>query len=277
MSINYKEGSKKLYFLIGIGIVFSSLIFVTYEHSHALTIILFFVSVIAWLGVFFEVQAMKKKRIADLEVYAVNNNYNFSSKPKSEEITEFKNFKAMQKILETGYNSHAFFNLLTPIKTTNSRDIKNPKIVTSSTTISNGQGGSTTYYTQIFLFKLETEIPIFFLNGGHNSLFGNLFNRYTFKGIKDLIAVHIEKYNFPKNKYKLYASDSKVIKDFFTERFIELLNIGLKKKKKRLHIESDGKNIIFYVKYKRHTTEGIDFYINLSKALSESLNIKKSS
>ena len=120
-------------------------------------------------------------------------------------------------------------------------------------------------------------IPIFFLNGGHNSLFGNLFNRYTFKGIKDLIAVHIEKYNFPKNKYKLYASDSKIIKDFFTERFIELLNIGLKKKKKRLHIESDGKNIIFYVKYKRHTTEGIDFYINLSKALSESLNIKKSS
>lgn len=272
MSINYKEGSKKLYFLIGIGIVFSSLIFVTYEHSHALTIILFFVSVIAWLGVFFEVQAMKKKRIADLEVYAVNNNYNFSSKPKSEEITEFKNFKAMQKILEIDY----FFNLLTPIKTTNSRDIKNPKIVTSSTTINNGQG-STTYYTQIFLFKLETEIPIFFLNGGHNSLFGNLFNRYTFKGIKGLIAVHIEKYNFPKNKYKLYASDSKIIKDFFTERFIELLNIGLKKKKKRLHIESDGKNIIFYVKYKRHTTEGIDFYINLSKALSESLNIKKSS
>jgi len=279
MSINYKEGSKKLYFLIGIGIVFSSLIFVTYEHSHALTIILFFVSVIAWLGVFFEVQAMKKKRIADLEVYAVNNNYNFSSKPKSEEITEFKNFKAMQKILETGYsyNSHAFFNLLTPIKTTNSRDIKNPKIVTSSTTISNGQGGSTTYYTQIFLFKLETEIPIFFLNGGHNSLFGNLFNRYTFKGIKELIAVDIKKYNFPNNKYKLYAADTKIIKDFFTERFIELLNIGLKKKKKRLHIESDGKNIIFYVKYKRHTTEGIDFYINLSKALSESLNIKKSS
>jgi hypothetical protein len=63
MSINYKEGSKKLYFLIGIGIVFSSLIFVTYEHSHALTIILFFVSVIAWLGVFFEVQSIKKKRI----------------------------------------------------------------------------------------------------------------------------------------------------------------------------------------------------------------------
>ena len=60
-----------------------------------LAIILFFVSLIAWLGVFFEVQSMKKKRIADLEVYAVNNNYNFSSKPETVEITEFKNFKAI--------------------------------------------------------------------------------------------------------------------------------------------------------------------------------------
>lgn len=272
MDTNYKEKSKKLFFLIGIGTVFSGLLLATYERSQALAIILFFVSLIAWLGVFFEVQSMKKKRIADLEVYAVNNNYNFSSKPETVEITEFKNFKAMQKILMP----RSFLNLLTPVKTTNSREFNNLKIVTISSVVHNGQSNQT-YYTQIFLFKLETEIPIFFLNGGHNFLFGNLFNRYTFKGIKDLIAVHIEKYNFPKNKYKLYASDSKVIKDFFTERFIELLNIGLKKKKKRLHIESDGKNIIFYVKYKRHTTEGIDFYINLSKALSESLNIKKSS
>jgi hypothetical protein len=274
MRVNYKEGSKKLHFLIGIGIVFSTLIFVTYESSQALTIILCFVSVIAWLGVFFEVQAMKKKRIADLEMYAINNNYNFSSKPESAEITEFKNFKAMQKILIP----NSFLNLLTPITTTSSREFNNLKIVTISSVVSTGQS-SQTYYTQIFLFKLEKEIPIFFLNGGHNSFFGNLFsNKYIFKGIKELIAVNIKKYNFPKNKYKLYASDTKIIKDFFTERFVELLNIGLKKKKKRLHIESDGKNIIFYVKYKRHTTEGIDFYINLSKALIESLNnIKQSS
>ena len=274
MRVNYKESSKKLRFLIGIGIVFSTLIFVTYESSQALTIILCFVSVIAWLGVFFEVQAMKKKRIADLEMYAVNNNYNFSSKPESAEITEFKNFKAMQKILIP----NSFLNLLTPITTTSSREFNNLKIVTISSVVSTGQR-SQTYYTQIFLFKLEKEIPIFFLNGGHNSFFGNLFsNKYIFKGIKELIAVNIKKYNFPKNKYKLYASDTKIIKDFFTERFVELLNIGLKKKKKRLHIESDGKNIIFYVKYKRHTTEGIDFYINLSKALIESLNnIKQSS
>ena len=211
-----------------------------------------------------------KKRIADLEEYAVNNNYNFSSKPQSAEINEFKNFKAMQRILMP----NSYLNLLTPIKTTSSREFNNPKILTICSVVNTGES-SQTYYTQIFLFKLEKEIPIFFLNGGHHSFFGNLFsNKYIFKGIKELIAVDIKKYNFPKNKYKLYASDTNIIKDFFTERFVELLNIGLKKKKKRLHIESDGNNMIFYVKYKRHTTEGIDFYINLSKALIESLNIK---
>ena len=273
MSINYKEGSIKLFYLFGAGIVFTGLLFVTYKHSQFLTVIFFLASAIAWLGVFFEIRALKKKRIADLEEYAVNNNYNFSSKPESAEITEFKNFKAMQKILMP----NSFLNLLTPITTTISREFNNPKIVTISSVVNSGES-SQTYYTQIFLFKLEKEIPIFFLNGGHHSFFGNLFsNKYIFKGIKELIAVDIKKYNFPKNKYKLYASDTKIIKDFFTEKFIELLNIGLKKKKKRLHIESDGKNIIFYVKYKRHTTEGIDFYINLSRALIESLNIKKSS
>lgn len=271
MSINYKEGSIKLFYLFGIAFVFLMLLF-TVRHSQFLTVIFFLASGMAWLGIFFEIRVLKKKRIADLELYAVNNNYNFSSKPKSVEVNEFKNFKAMQKILMP----NSFLNLLTPITTTISRELNNPKIVTISSVVNTGQSNQT-YYTQIFLFKLEKEIPIFFLNGGHHSFFGNLFsNKYIFRGIKELIAVDIKKYNFPKNKYKLYASDTMIVKDFFTERFVELLNIGLKKKKKRLHIESDGKNIIFYVKYKRHTTEGIDFYINLSKALIESLNIKQS-
>ena len=269
MSINYKEGSIKLFYLFAIAFVFLILFF-TVKHSQLLTVIFLLASGIAWLGIFFEIRALKKKRIADLEEYAVNNNYNFSSKPQSAEINEFKNFKAMQRILMP----NSYLNLLTPIKTTSSREFNNPKILTICSVVNTGES-SQTYYTQIFLFKLEKEIPIFFLNGGHHSFFGNLFsNKYIFKGIKELIAVDIKKYNFPKNKYKLYASDTNIIKDFFTERFVELLNIGLKKKKKRLHIESDGKNIIFYVKYKRHTTEGIDFYINLSKALIESLNIK---
>ena len=275
MSINYKFSSTKLNYLIGIAVIFSGLMAFNYHSSKSLTITFFLASAIAWLGVFFEIRALEKQRIADLEEYAVNNNYNFSSKPESAEITEFKNFKAMQKILMPIYK-HKFLNILTPIERTSSKELNNPKIVTISTTISSGQS-SHTYFTQIFLYKLEKEIPIFFLNGGHNSYFGNLFsNKYIFKGIKELIAVDIEKYNFPKNKYKLYASDTEIIKDFFTERFVELLNIGLKKKKKRLHIESDGKNIIFYVKFKRHTTEGIDFYMNLFQALIESLNIKKS-
>ena len=273
ISINYRDGSTKLNYLIGIGIVFSSLSAFSYNSSKPIAIILFLASAIAWLGVFFEIRALKEKRVADLEEYAANNNYNFSSKPKSAKINEFKNFKATSKILMPIYN-HKFLNLLIPIKTSTSKELSNPNIVTISTTISSGES-SQTYFTQIFLFRLEKEIPIFFLNGGHNSFFGNLFSsKYIFKGIKELIAVNIEKYNFPKNKYKLYAADTEIIKEFFTERFVELLNIGLKKKKKRLHIESDGKNIIFYIKYKRHTTDGIDFYINLFKALVESLNIK---
>ena len=276
MSINYKDGSAKLNYLIGIGILFSSLMAFSYNSSKPLTIIFFLASAIAWLGVFFEIRALKEKRVADLEEYAANNNYNFSSKPESAEITEFKNFKATQKILMPMYN-HKFLNLLNPSEISNSKKLNKPNIVTISTTISSGES-SQTYFTQIFLFRMKKEIPIFFLNGGHNSFFGNLFSsKYIFKGIKELIAVNIEKYNFPKNKYKLYASNTEITKEFFTERFVELLNIGLKKKKKRLHIESDGNNIIFYVKYKRHTTEGIDFYINLSRALIESLNIKKSS
>ena len=274
MSINYKETSKKLFYLIGIGSIFPLLMAFAYNKSNnTLAIVLFLLSAIAWILVALEIKAMKKKRIADLDEYAVNNNYNFSSKPESEAISEFKNFRAMQKILMP----NAFLNLLTPITTSSSKDFNNPKIVTISSVVNSGES-SQTYYTQIFLFKLKKEIPIFFLNGGHNSFFGNLFsNKYIFKGVKELIAVDIKKYNFPKNKYKLYASNTNIIKDFFTEKFIELLNIGLKKKKKRLHIESDGKNIIFYVKYKRHTVEGIDFYINLFQALIESLNLKKSS
>ena len=49
---------------------------------------------------------------------------------------------------------------------------------------------------------------------------------------------------------------------------------GLEKKKKTLYMESDGKNIVFFVKYKRHTEEGIKFYINLFQVLIESLQIE---
>ena len=274
MSIFYKEGTNKLYYLIGIGIVIPSLILLTFERSIIISILLFLVSVMVWISIFFEYQAIKKQRVADLKTFAKNNNYQFSSKPQSAEINEFKNFKAMQRIL-LPVHSHSFLNLLIPIETTDSSDINNPKIVTISTTVSAGESSST-YYTQVFLFQMELQIPIFYLAGGKHFFFSNLFrDKNIFGGIKELQEVDIKKFDFPNNKYQLYSSDSN-IKDFLTQRFIELLNSGLKKKKKTLYMESDGKNIIFFVKHKRHSIEGLSFYINLFKVLIESLNIKQS-
>ena len=269
MSVFYREGTNKLYYLIVIGIIFPSLMILTYEKSTILTIILSLASAMAWFGIFFEYRTIKKQRIADLETFAKNNKYQFIEKPQSEDIAEFKNFKAMQRILMPMHN-HAFLNLLTPIETTSSRGINNPNIVTVSKTVNTGQS-STTYYTQVFLFQMESQIPIFYLAGGKHFFFSNLFrDKNVFGGIKELQEVDIKKFDFPNNKYQLYSSDTN-IKDFFTHRFIELLNNGLKKKKKTLYIESDGKNIIFFVKYKRHTRDGIKFYINLFQVLIESL------
>ena len=96
MSIFYREGTNKLYYLIGIGIVIPALIFLTYERSAILTIIFFLASVVVWISIFFEYQSIKKQRISDLETFAKNNNYQFIVKPHSEDITQFKNFKAKQ-------------------------------------------------------------------------------------------------------------------------------------------------------------------------------------
>lgn len=272
MSIFYREGTNKLYYLIGIGVVIPALIFLTYERSAILAIIFFLASVMVWISIFFEYQAIKKQRISDLETFAKNNNYQFIVKPQSQNITQFKNFKATQKILMP-MHSHSFLNLLTPIETTSSSLINNPKIVTVSTTVNAGES-SATYYTQVFLFQMESQIPIFYLAGGKHFFFSNLFkDKKIFSGIKELQEVDIKKFDFPANRYKLYSSD-KDIKNFFSKRFIELLNRGLEKKKKTLYMESDGKNVIFFVKYKRHTEEGIKFYINLFQVLIESLQIK---
>ena len=272
MSIFYREGTNKLYYLIGIGIVIPALIFFTYEKSVILTIIFFLASVVVWISIFFEYQSIKKQRISDLKTFAKNNNYQFIVKPHSEDITQFKSFKATQKILMP-MHSHSFLNLLTPIETIGSSRINNPKIVTVSTTVNAGES-TATYYTQIFLFQMKSQIPIFYLAGGKHFFFSNLFrDKNIFSGIKELQEVDIKKFDFPVNRYKLYSSD-KDIKNFFSKRFIELLNSGLEKKKKTLDMESDGKNIVFFVKYKRHTEEGIKFYINLFQVLIESLQIE---
>ena len=52
---------------------------------------------------------------------------------------------------------------------------------------------------------------------------------------------------------------------------IEILKTGIIRKKALINIESNGQNLIFYKQWSRHTTEYIDYYSNLFKALKQSL------
>lgn len=272
----YKENSTYSIYLVVAGTAMPCLIFLNENNNPSFNIFVFLVTGLIWLGVFREFYAMSKQRIADLELFAQNNNYNFISKPTSEDLSQFNNFMAMQKILgitRIGFKpyNNSFVNLLKPKEIFDTFKIKNPEIVTVKTVVSSGEAGSKTYYTQVSLFNMEKEIPIFCLTGGFQFSFGSFFkDDYFFKGIKELKRVDVKKSNFPIHKYKLYSSSPK-IQDFITNEFIDLLNDGLRQKKKRLYIESDGKSIIFYVKYKRYTSEGINFYTNLFKVLIDSL------
>ena len=59
--------------------------------------------------------------------------------------------------------------------------------------------------------------------------------------------------------------------NFITNEFIELLKIGIIKKKALINIESNGKNLIFYKQWSRHSLELMDYYSNLFKVIKESL------
>ena len=259
MSIFYKEGTNKLYYLIGIGIVIPSLILLTYERSIIISILLFLVSVMVWISIFFEYQVIKKQRVADLKTFAKNNNYQFSSKPQSAEINEFKNFKAMQRIL-LPVHSHSFLNLLIPIETTDSSDINNPKIVTISTTVSAGESSST-YYTQVFLFQMELQIPIFYLAGGKHFFFSNLFrDKNIFGGIKELQEVDIKRFPLVKllDRLPKYTSLFETVlittNDYLVFKFLEK-KINFQKLIKLIDRISNFKE---FQKFKRIKPKNID-------------------
>ena len=47
--------------------------------------------------------------------------------------------------------------------------------------------------------------------------------------------------------------------------------MGIIKKKGLINIESNGKNLIFYKQWSRHSLELMDYYSNLFKVIKESL------
>ena len=268
----YKDVNKNLVALILLIIITSALIVWVFSIAgkiNPLIIVLFLFNISFFAAALYEHNKIQKQRIIDLRDFAKVRGYKFLERPSEDHIADFKNFQAMEKILmpPKAYN---FLNIFIPKEALENK----PTIVTIISTIQAGESSST-YYTQVYKFEINKSIPIFFLSGGFNFSFSNLFrSKNIFQGIKDLEEVDIRKFDFPISQYKLYSSD-KNTKDFFTKDFIDILNSGLKKKRETVYMESDGKNIIFYIKFKRHSLTGMSFYINLFSVLLESLKLSK--
>ncbi len=268
----YQAVNKNLVTFILLIIIASALIVWVFSIAgkiNPLIIILFLFDIAFFGGALYEYNKIKKQRIIDLRDFAKVRGYKFFERPSEDHIADFKNFQAMEKTLLPP-RAHNFLNIFLPKEPLENK----PTIVTIRSRIEAGESSST-YYTQVYKFEINKNIPIFFLSGGFNFSFSNLFrSKNIFKGIKDLEEVDIRKFDFPISQYKLYSSD-KNIKDFFTKDFIDILNSGLKKKRETVYMESDGKDIIFYIKFKRHSLTGMSFYINLFNVLLQSLKLSK--
>ena len=204
-----------------------------------------------------------KKRVIDLKDYSEKNNFDFFAKPEEVQISIFKEFKSA-KIIS---NQDRFFNLLVP---KNNKGMQ-PLIVTSSSEHKTWGGDSKVYFTQIFLYKLNIELPKFFIQRKSRTdiLVGE--NRdYVVAREHKLEVYKFKDKKFPHNKYFFFSEDSNV-ENVINDEFIELLNIGIKRKKALINIESNGKNLILYKQWSRHSIELMDFYSNLFRVLKESL------
>ena len=200
------------------------------------------------------------KRSIDLGEYAEKHNYDFYQKPDEAQISLFKEFKSIKTIS----NRDKFFNLLIPKDDNHTK----PLIVTGKSIFGGGQH-TWTYNTQIFLYRHNAELPKFYMQ--RKTWFNNIIGRrYKKFQVNDIEQYKFKKKDFPHNKY-FFFSDHPEIEDFITNNFIELLKTGIDKKKALINIESNGKNLIFYKQWSRHTTEHIDYYSNLFKALKQSL------
>ena len=204
-----------------------------------------------------------KRRVIDLKEYSEKNSFDFFAKPEEVQISIFKEFKSA-KIIS---NQDRFFNLLVP---KNNKGMQ-PLIVTSSSEHKTWGGDSKVYFTQIFLYKLNIELPKFFIQ--RKSRIDTLIGKNRDYDVAKKNKLEVYKFKdkkFPHNKYFFFSEDSNV-ENVINDEFIELLNIGIKRKKALINIESNGKNLILYKQWSRHSIELMDFYSNLFKVLKESL------
>lgn len=206
----------------------------------------------------------KKQRTGDLQDYAKKNNYEFYEEPDKKNIDLFLDFLSMKLI-----STEPPFNFLDP------KDNHQPKIITTQRVVQTGNGSST-YHTQVFLFKLKKEIPNFLIKKKNliEKLFSNANARRLIKHLGDKNQRNYsfnKNKNFPKANYYCFT-DNDNLDYLLSNKFIDLLNQGLEKGKKQINIESNQKNIIFYVYNKRHTQEDMNYYINLFNAFNEALS-----
>jgi len=265
--MNYNNINLK-YLPIYATIIGIAMLLVRYEYFDVDERIILFPAVFLCSVIFsFQLRHMENKRVTDLERYSKNENYDFLKEPSGLQLDDFRSFKTLRLIRDIDKGDDAFMNLLIQKSEQELNYIKEQKIVTVMQTNDSRKGGG--FYTQVFLFKTTKEFPSFYLTDRPyfrilETIFGtNLADMNIYE------EINIEKYNFPKTKYSLYGPDQS-IKEFFTREFIDLLNEGVKGKK-RIKVESNGKDIIFYVIHKRHSEEGMKFYTNLFQVLSKAL------
>ena len=204
----------------------------------------------------------KKKRVIDLKEYAAQHDYNFYEMPDEDQVGVFKKFKST-KIIN---GQDKFFNLLVP----NDNNQSKPLIVTGKSVVSGGES-STTYHTQIFLYKNNAELPKFFIQ--RKNTFDTMLGERREYTASQQIGIELYKFKkkeFPHNRYFFFSEDPN-IENFISNKFIELLNAGINSKKALINIESNGINLIFYKQWSRHSIKSMNFYTNLFRVLKESL------
>ena len=248
-------------------IIFWSLFFVAiyvisslgYEFSQLSIII---VIAISFGGMFAFKKYKEKQRVKELINYANKNNFQYIENSEDSIQAQFDDFKEFNMI-----SSEPLFNLLI-----SEADKNKPNIVTAKKIVRTNNG-NLTYYTQIFLFNLNQEIPKFFIK--KKSFFETFLpgpEKRIIKGLKsnDYYVDNLKDTSFPKDGYFCFV-ENEDFRNFITKDFIDLLNMGIEKGKKKINIESNGRALIFYVQNKRHSEQDINYYINLFTALKNSL------
>ena len=222
------------------------------------------------------------KRIHDLKKFARLEKYKFFRYPSPDQLNRFRNFKSLLRI--RNHQHLQFINLLVPINETNYP--KKPIIATNIEEFSHtGYYGfhsiHTNYiYTQVYLFEVDQKLPIFYLESLKNST--SLFsNKTTFMSKEEKIKLDMSVYmegkvsqnDFPADKYKLHSPEENII-NLIDTGFMDFLNGGIEKNI-IMDIESDGKNIVFYISKARQSIEHMKFYSEIFSRVIESLTNKK--